>query len=237
MVLDFNLNVFVENLKATKPPYDCPVPNCGKTYKSFSGIQFHIYNFDHENPENNSPTPGKSTGKKKNKFKHWRQKCNDLPASPPEFLRPQETLTYAESQRLVEIDLDGRIHRINIYEPLDIVTQDVIDNQSNTEKEEKAEKSPQKSIKATDPQKGRKDTNNASHAQSNAVKLPEAQYKVIEDYVRPAKAISQTDAYYRYIEKTVDELDEEVEYDMDEEVLLIVSWLKSNGYFQCKVTN
>lgn len=217
MVLDFNLNVFVENLKATKPPYDCPIPNCGKTYKSFNGIQFHIYNFDHENPENNSPTPGKkpSTGKKK-KWKHWRQKC-DRPPTPPEFLRPQETLTYAESQRLVEIDLDGRIHRINIYEPLDIVSQDVIDNQSNTEKEEKGEKSPLKSVKTNEGQKGRKDVTTTSH--TNSTKLPEAQFKVIEDYVKPAKIQSRSDAYYRYIEKSADELDEEVEYDMDEEVM------------------
>lgn len=217
MVLDFNINVFVENLKATKPPYDCPIPNCGKTYKSFSGIQFHIYNFDHENPENNSPTPGKkpSSGKKKQKGKHWKQKF-ERPSTPPDFLRPPETLTYAEAQRLVEIDLDGRIHRINIYEPLDIVTQDVIDNQNNTEKEEKGEKSPQRQAKHPDAQKGRKDVAVSNHSSSS--KLPEAQYKVIEDYVKPAKINDRSEAYYRYIEKSVEELDEEVEYDMDEEV-------------------
>lgn len=217
MVLDFNINVFVENLKATKPPYDCPIPNCGRTYKTFSGIQFHIYNFDHENPDNNSPTPGKKpSGKKKQKGKHWKQKM-DRPNTPPDFLRPPETLTYAEAQRLVEIDLDGRIHRINIYEPLDIVTQDVIDNQNNTEKEEKGEKSPQRHVKHPDPpQKSRKDVTISNH--SNTSKLPEAQYKVIEDYVKPIKINERSDAYYRYIEKSVEELDEEVEYDMDEEV-------------------
>ena len=219
MVLDFNLSVFVENLKATKPPYDCPIPNCGKTYKSFSGIQFHIYNYDHENPETNAQTPGKkpSTGKKKQKYKHWRKNCTtDRPPTPPDFLRPQETLTYAESQRLVEIDLDGRIHRINIYEPLDIVTQDVIDNQNNTEKEEKGEKSPHRHVKET-PKGNRKDTNNSSHSHGNSAKLPEAQYKVMDDYVKPSKIKPRADAYYRYIEKSVEELDEEVEYDMDEE--------------------
>jgi len=225
MVLDFNINVFVENLKATKPPYDCPVPNCGKTYKSFSGIQFHIYNFDHENPENNSPTPGKkpSSSKKKQKGKHWKQKF-ERPSTPPDFLRPPETLTYAEAQRLVEIDLDGRIHRINIYEPLDIVTQDVIDNQSNTEKEEKGEKSPQRSTKHPEAQKGRKDVAVSNH--SNSSKLPEAQYRIIEDYVKPVKINGRTDAYYRYIEKSVEELDDEVEYDMDEEACILCYFYK-----------
>lgn len=33
----------------------------------------------------------------------------------------RETLTYAEAQRLVEIDLHGKLRRINIYEPLKIV--------------------------------------------------------------------------------------------------------------------
>lgn len=221
MVLDFNISVFVENLKATKPPYDCPIPNCGKTYKSFLGIQSHIYNFDHENPDNNSPTPGKkpSSGKKKQKGKHWKQKM-DRPSTPPDFLRPPETLTYAEAQRLVEIDLDGRIHRINIYEPLDIVTQDVIDNQSNTEKEEKGEKSPQRQVKNPEVQKGKKNPPVTNH--TNSSKLPEAQYKIIEDYVKPAKIIERSDAYYRYIEKSVEELDDEVEYDMDEEVSCVL---------------
>ena len=215
MVLDFNLNDFVENLRATKPPYDCPLPNCDRRYKSFSGIQFHVYNFDHDNPENNSPASNKkpSVGKKK-KWKHHRMKF-EQPSTPPEFVRPPETLTYAESQRLVEIDLDGRIHRINIYEPIEIISQDVIDNQNNTEKEEKGEKSPQRNKHAETP-KGRKEISVSSH--SNSTKLPEAQFKVIEDYVKPGKTISRPESYYRYMEKSVDELDEEVEYDMDEEV-------------------
>ena len=141
----------------------------------------------------------------------------DQPATPPEFVKPPETLTYAESQRLVEIDLDGRIHRINIYEPIEIISQDVIDNQNNTEKEEKGEKSPQRN-KHVDTPKVRKDISVSSHGNSN--KLPEAQFKVIDDYVKPDKKISRSESYYRYMEKSVEELDEEVEYDMDEEVSL-----------------
>ena len=217
MVLDFDLNLFVDNLRATKPPYECPINNCGKIYKSFCGIQFHVFNFDHDNPENNSPSPQKKppNGKKKSKWKqHHRQKSENPPPPPPELVRPRETLTYAEAQRLVEVDLDGRIHRINIYEPLEIICQDEIDNQSNTEKEEKGEKSPQRNAK--DPPKGRKEISVSSH--NVTTKLPEAQFKVIEDYVRPAHIKSRANSYYRYIEKSTDELDEEVEYDMDEEV-------------------
>jgi len=129
--------------------------------------------------------------------------------------------------------LDGRIHRINIYEPIDIVTQDVIDNQNNTEKEEKSgEKSPQRHLKHSDSQKSRKENTVSSHGHSNTTKLPEAQYKVIEDYVRPAKIKDRSNAYYRYIEKSVEELDDEVEYDMDEEVMTTFYVLKiSKKYF------
>lgn len=218
MGLDFDLNLFVDNLKATKPPYECPINNCGKIYKSFCGIQFHVFHYDHDNPENNSPSPQKklTNGKKKNKWKqHHRQKNENPPLPPPELVRPRETLTYAEAQRLVEIDLEGRIHRINIYEPLEIICQDEIDNQSNTEKEEKGEKSPA-AKNSKDPPKGRKEVSVSSH--NIPSKLPEAQFKVIEDYVRPAHVKSRPNSYYRYIEKSSEELDEEVEYDMDEEV-------------------
>ncbi|KAL3851628.1 hypothetical protein ACJMK2_015361 [Sinanodonta woodiana] len=217
MVLDFDVKIFTENLRATKPPYECPVKDCGRVYKSYCGIRFHLYNFDHENPENNTPSPQKKTptSKKKQKW-HHRQKLRRTP-SPPDFIRsPQrETLSYAEAQRLVEIDLDGKIHRLNIYEPLEIITQDEIDNHCNTEKEEKAEKSPQKNSKHMENQKNRKENSVSSHTTN--IKLPEAQFKVIEDYVKPSHISALPNSYYRYMEKSPDELDDEIEYDMDEE--------------------
>lgn len=213
MVYDFDVKEFCQNLKATKPPYECPVRSCGKVYKSYCGIQFHLYNFDHDNPENNSPSPGKKPGKKKTKWGHHRAMRRS--PTPPEFVAPprRETLTYAEAQRLVEIDLEGRLHRINIYEPLEIITQDEIDNHKNTEKEEKAEKTPLKT-KNCENQKARKEPTAGAQP---IVKLPEAQFKVIDDYIKPSKISQRQNSYYRYIEKSVEELDEEVEYDMDEE--------------------
>ena len=53
-------------------------------------------------------------------------------------------------------------------------------------------------------------------------KLPEAQYREIADYnLPPAPPMPET--YYKFIEKTAEEMDKEVEYDMDEED---VAWLK-----------
>lgn len=214
MVFDFDVKTYVQNLKATKPPYECPVKECGRVYKSFCGIQFHLYNFDHENPENVVP-PSSSSKKAKRKNK-WHHRANRRSPTPPEFFRTQsrDTLSYADSQRLVEVDLEGKIHRINIYEPLEIISQDEMDNQSNAEKEEKGEKSPQKvNNKHPENNKLKKEMTNG-HV---AIKLPEAQFKVVDDYVKPANVRPRPLSYYRYIEKSSEELDEEIEYDMDEE--------------------
>lgn len=58
MKYDFDVKEFVNNLRATKPPYQCPVEGCEKYYKSWSGIHFHMFNYDHDNPDSGSSTPG-----------------------------------------------------------------------------------------------------------------------------------------------------------------------------------
>ena len=220
MVYDFDVKTFCQNLRATKPPYECPIQNCGKVYKSYSGIQFHMYNYDHDSPESPVQTPrsGSKPHKKKASSSKWHHRREQRSPSPPEFFRShtRETLSYAESQRLVEISLDGRMHRIDIYEPLEIISQDEIDNQDNTEKEEKAEKTTPKAGRGAENGKSRKE--NSSAAQPQLVKLPEPKVKVLGEYINPKNNASQTSSYYRYIEKSAEELDEEVEYDMDEEV-------------------
>lgn len=220
MVYDFDVKIFCDNLRATKPPYECPVKSCGKVYKSYCGIQFHMYNYDHDNPENNASPAKKPSSKKKQKWHHRQNRRSPTPPEFPQTLR-RETLTYAEAQRLVEVDLEGRIHRINIYEPLEIISQDEIDNHHNTEKEEKAEKSPAKNVKNNnnDGSKTRKEPSVPTSHANLPSKLPEAQYKVIEDFIKPANHQPRPNSYYRYIEKSTEELDTEVEYDMDEEVI------------------
>ncbi len=42
MALDFDVKSFIEDMKACKPPYRCPFNDCGKVYKTFSGINGHI---------------------------------------------------------------------------------------------------------------------------------------------------------------------------------------------------
>ncbi|XP_060788356.1 bromodomain and PHD finger-containing protein 3 isoform X1 [Neoarius graeffei] len=154
----------------------------------------------------------------------------------------RETLTYAQAQKMVEVDLDGRLHRISIFDPLAIITEDEMMAQDMAECNSNKENSEQTSAtvvlspsRRSASQKGRKkDSKNASsssqnshrqhHTQHNSSQqhnnncsaLPEPTFRVLESFV-PIEAPSLPTAYYRYIEKSQEELEAEAEYDMDEE--------------------
>ena len=193
MPLDFDVKAFVEHIQSLKPPYECPVKECGKIYKSFTGMQNHIYTYDHDNPENNTPNKKPGLHHRKKNQGHWRKINGSRPSSPaPELIKKsvRDPLTYAEAQRMVEVDLDGEIRRINICEPIDMISQDEIDNCDNTEKEELIEKAVQfekstkelpagKDVKMDKPCEG-KDSDEASKPlpENSVPKLPAASFKV-----------------------------------------------------------
>lgn len=239
MVLEFNVKEFLQNLKATKPPYECPFENCGKLYKSYLGIRFHLYNFDHVTGTQtvDTDTPDGNKARKRGMW-HHRQNLGRSP-SPPDFLRgsTREALTYAEAQKMVEFDIDGHIHRINICEPLDIVFVDgkngeIVPDVSSDKlqcsvasHQNHSVVKPTKGGKQSKPNKivgkQKKETGNdcdAAKAQqpTSPPKLPEPSFRVIDDYEPPDTA-PRSSSYYRFIEKSPEEIDEEIEYDMDEE--------------------
>ena len=49
MMANIDLPAFYDNIRATKPPYECPVADCRKIYRSFIGIEQHVKR--HENTE------------------------------------------------------------------------------------------------------------------------------------------------------------------------------------------
>uniref|UniRef100_UPI00398F5FAF bromodomain and PHD finger-containing protein 3 n=1 Tax=Pristiophorus japonicus TaxID=55135 RepID=UPI00398F5FAF len=130
----------------------------------------------------------------------------------------RETLTYAQAQRMVEVDIDGRLHRISIFDTLKIITEDDLTAQEITECNSNKENSeqplfPSKSKKTIC--KDKRKESSSKHAAGASVELPQPSFRII-DY-NPPDAPPLPSAYYRYIEKSVEELDVEVEYDMDEE--------------------
>ncbi|KGL98624.1 Bromodomain and PHD finger-containing protein 3, partial [Charadrius vociferus] len=137
----------------------------------------------------------------------------------------RETLTYAQAQRIVEVDIDGRLHRISIYDPLKIITEDELTAQDITECNSNKENSeqplfPSKSKKT--PSKGKKKEPCSKHAPGMSLHLPQPNFRVV-DFCSQPDAPPLPAAYYRYIEKPPEDLDVEVEYDMDEEDL---AWLE-----------
>ncbi|XP_007892453.1 bromodomain and PHD finger-containing protein 3 isoform X1 [Callorhinchus milii] len=131
----------------------------------------------------------------------------------------RETLTYAQAQRMVEVDIDGRLHRISIFDTLKIITEDDLTAQEITECNSNKENSeqplfPSKSKKTVMCKDKRKESA-SKHAAGASVELPQPSFRIIE--YNPPDAPPLPSAYYRYIEKSVEELDGEIEYDMDEE--------------------
>uniref|UniRef100_A0A3Q2NNP9 Bromodomain and PHD finger containing 1 n=1 Tax=Fundulus heteroclitus TaxID=8078 RepID=A0A3Q2NNP9_FUNHE len=204
MGLDFDVKTFCHNLRATKPPYECPVETCRKVYKSYSGIEYHLYHYDHDNP-----TPAPAVPQKKRKGRPPRASPN---RSEHSHSPGRETMTYAQAQRMVELEIQGRVHRISIFENIDVVSEE----DSDAEDAPAPGTATPKTGKHKSKDKKKDGSSHHHNPQSGlAVKLPEAVFREL-DQERP-DAPPRTLSYYRYIEKSVEELDEEVEYDMDEE--------------------
>ncbi|XP_023675092.1 peregrin [Paramormyrops kingsleyae] len=268
MGLDFDVKTFCHNLRATKPPYECPVESCRKVYKSYSGIEYHLYHYDHDNPPSAQCTPqrkrkgrpprvsgpgvedgdgdaekGSGAGCGGQGVTPGSPGCSEHSHSPG-----REAMTYAQAQRMVELEIHGKMHRISIFESLDVVSEDESTEEdapstgpgcnggengggsetgagSNKDRPDtpaanggKGTATP-KSGKHKSKEKKREGSSAHHHSHSiptgPAVKLPEVVYREL-DQEQP-DAPPRPSSYYRYIDKSVEELDEEVEYDIDEE--------------------
>lgn len=166
--------------------------------------------------------------------KKARQHRVAVPQRPPSPIKPspnKQILTYAQAQRMVEFEMDGRIHRLSIYDKLDVISDDdpmVQEMMECTSNKENSEKPQQQVLLRSVRLKNNQEKRNAAlgitghgnggghHASGNAgPKLPESKFRTVE-YNLPAVP-KRPAAFYKFTEKTEEELDEETEYDMDEE--------------------
>ena len=92
-----DLNNFIEDMRACKPPYKCPFADCGKVYKTFAGIHTHILSHAGGNGSNagsGSRTPiVPSSGRRS-------------PADMQPFYKSplKDTLYYNEADKTVEFE-------------------------------------------------------------------------------------------------------------------------------------
>uniref|UniRef100_A0A3B3WLU6 Bromodomain containing 1b n=1 Tax=Poecilia mexicana TaxID=48701 RepID=A0A3B3WLU6_9TELE len=156
----------------------------------------------------------------KKKCKNRRPTTLKRESSPIKPSPNRETLTYAQAQRMVELEVDGRVHRLSIYDKLDVIAdddptaQEILECNSNKENNEKPQQVLVRSVRLKMNQQKKSGALTASHG-SSLGGLLEPKVRMVE-YNLPVVP-KRPAMYYKYSERTTEELDEEVEYDMDEE--------------------
>lgn len=111
--------------------------------------------------------------------------------SVPVPLSPtREALTYDEAKKLVRFEIEGKIVQVNVSEDIPLVTEEEIQEVGGS------------ALAQLPPEP--------------VLKLPEPSFNELDDY-NICDAPARPNAYIRFIEKSAEELDGEVEYDVDEE--------------------
>ncbi|EDO40569.1 predicted protein [Nematostella vectensis] len=202
-----SIRELIDNLRATKPPYECPL--CQKFYKSYSGIEYHLLNFKHDGTDVPQPPPSSS---KKSKGRGRRSAKNKKPPPSPPQVVVRETLTYAQAQQIVEVEFEGHPQRIHITDRLGVVEE--TESKEPDRIEDSEEPPPQKPVSKSTKSKNK---NKTKQTPAKKTELPLAVYCEADEAFCLPDAPARPTTYFRFIEQTTEEMDEMVEYDMDEE--------------------
>ncbi|XP_013104817.2 bromodomain-containing protein homolog [Stomoxys calcitrans] len=225
MGLDFDALEYIKSvkLKQSQPPFACPVPKCDRVYKTVIGLQYHLVNYDHDNPQPMTPvmTPNRKKARSRG-VSHSTPKGgaagatgtvgaddeqNGGKAGPTHSINPESLVSYNDEEQRVTFNVEGKSVRLGTNDALPFIEED--------EYMELVERGCIVNADAPPLEQ------NASWAK---VKVPEARFQEIDNYNVP-DAPPRPLAYYRFIEKSVEELDGEIEYDVDEEDSAWLEWM------------
>ncbi len=228
--LTFNTNEIAESIKGRKPPYNCPA--CQKTYRSATGLLYHIGQIGPpiSNPRcllgEDSPHPSPAS-----------RSCPGSPApggTPATARRrvPKRELTWAEAQRLVEVEFENSYRRVEIDKELDMSLHSEDEGEgscnkgrsSNTRTHHPAHKrgrgskgeTPNRSSKAKNKGKRKSKLKTPGKGNDGIIPLPKVEVSILDD-ADSQDALSRESSYFRFVAQTTEDLDEMIEYDIDEE--------------------
>jgi len=116
----------------------------------------------------------------------------------------KRSYSYTNCQRYADGPSSPRLSRLNLDARLEVVWSDKVDGaDSGFDDVPSAESSVDDTEKF------------------NAKKLPQPSYRLVKNYTPPVVLSPRPDSYYRLIEQTPEDQENEIEYDVDEEVLSV----------------
>ena len=208
-----------QRIKGQKPPYTCPC--CLKEYRSHTGIMYHIGQFG---PPSKYPRCVTADGIVADSPKPASTSAPPSPASgciKKTAKVPRRDLTWAEAQQIVELDFDSCYQRVEIDQEIELDRRS--DNGAEGGKRKGGgSKTPQKRGQGFTPRgksgknKGKRKSKLKTPGKGDLAPLPVADMKVMEGVDCP-DAPPRSNSYYRFVEMSIEDMDELVEYDIDEE--------------------
>lgn len=214
-----------QRFRGRAPPYKCPA--CLKYYRSLTGIMYHIGQFG-------APTdlPRCMLGDESPQGSP-----RQSPGSPGVLKRktPRRDLTWAEAQRMVEVEFESGYKRIEIDQDVDVDVLSDLEEQDGGKHSTVSRKTPRRLVGLGTPvrtgkghtprgkskNKGKRrwtklKTPSKGNQGDVSAPLPQADITVLDGLDFP-DAPERGSSYYRFVEQSAEDLDDLVEYDMDEE--------------------
>ena len=209
-----------KSIRGQKPPYVCPC--CCREYKSHTGIMYHIGQFG---PPAKVPRcltePGSSASSPRPAG------SGTAPGSPATgCIRkttkvPRRDLTWAEAQQIIELEFDTCYQRLEIEADVELERQSGEEG-AGKKKGTAGTRTPQKRGQGFTPRgrsaknKGKRKSKLKTPGKGDHIPLPTAQVDILEGVESP-DAPPRSNSYFRFVEMSAEDLDELVEYDIDEE--------------------